>query len=410
MRMDTKIDTIIVGAGQAGLSLSYYLKQAGREHLVLEKAAQPVDAWRNQRWDSFTLVTPNWSFLVPGAEYSGPEPGGYLSKNEIVAHFDRYVERNHFPVRCEVTVSAVEAGDNGSFTVRANGDTWQANRVVIATGSNSRSKIPPFATAIGAGIRQLESWQYRNPGALAPGAVLVVGSGQSGTQIAQDLRLSGRKVYLSIGSTPMAPRRYRGRDLFDWLVLIGFFDRTAAMLPSPEMRYFSPPMISGRDGGQTLNLHRFYREGVTLAGHLRGIEEGCLLFAPDLKECLGKSEQMGANMLKMIDGFIQKSSAGAPPAEVGESSRDAFAAPEVLSLDVKETGITTIIWAAGYRFDFSLVKFPVFDSAGFPITRGGVSPVPGLYFVGMPWMDQFKTAFLVGVGDNARHVAEDILK
>ena len=407
--MDTKIDTVIVGAGQSGLSLSYYLKQAGREHLVLEKAAQPADAWRNQRWDSFTLVTPNWSFLVPGAEYSGPEPGGYLSKNEIVAHFDSYVKRNQFPLHCGVTVSAVEAGENGGFTVRANGDTWQANHVAIATGANSRSKIPPFASAIGPDIRQLESWQYRNPEALAPGGVLVVGSGQSGTQIAQDLRLAGRKVYLGIGSTPMAPRRYRGRDLFDWLVLVGFFDRTVAMLPSLEMRYFSPPMISGRDGGQTLNLHRFYREGVTLLGHLRGVEGSRLLFAPDLKECLGKSEQMGANMLKMIDGYIQKSGIAVPSPEPTELSQDAFAAPEVLSLDLKEAGITTIIWAAGYRFDFSPVKFPVFDSAGFPITRGGVSPVPGLYFVGMPWMDQFKTAFLVGVGENARHVAEDIL-
>ena len=192
-------------------------------------------------------------------------------------------------------------------------------------------------------------------------------------------------------------------------MLTGFFDRTADMLRSLAERYFTPPIITGKNGGRALNLHRFSRDGVTLLGHASGFEEGSLSLAPDLKQRLAKSEQIGANMLKMIDSFIEKSGMAAPPAEVSEPLRDAYAAPEILSLDLHAAGITTIIWAAGYRFDFGLVKFPVFDADGFPITRGGVSNVPGLYFVGMPWMDQLKTGFLVGVGENAARVAENIL-
>jgi putative flavoprotein involved in K+ transport len=386
--MNEKIDTIIVGPGQGGLSLCYYLIQSGREHLVLEKAAQPGEAWRSHRWDSFTFVTPNWSFRLPGAEYNGPDPQGYMSRDEIVSRFVQYVERYRLPVRYGVTVSSVEPGAAGTgFTVQANGDTWQAKRVVIATGLFQRGKVPAFAAAIPAKVHQLESGQYRNPRALEPGAVLVVGSGQSGAQIAEELNQAGRKVYLCAGSAGRAPRRYRGRDIYEWIALTGFLDRTVDQLPSPQARFASPPLLTGKDGGHALNMHRFYRDGVTLFGHLRGFEDGSLLLAPDLQENLAKSAQQEANMLKMIDMYIKKAGITAPPPEPLEVLGDAYAAPEVLSLDIQQAGIATIIWAIGYRFDFSLVRFPVFEDSGFPITRGGVTQVPGLYFAGLPWLD-----------------------
>ncbi len=407
--MVEKLDTLIVGGGQGGLSLSYYLGKAGIEHLILDQADQAGDAWRNHRWDSFTLVTPNWSFLLPGAEYDGPDPQGYMTRGEVVSRFEQYVERYSLPVRYGVTVSSVEPGVNGKgFVVRANGHAWQANRVVIAIGLFRQGKIPPYAEGIPASVRQNESGQYRSPQALEPGAVLVVGSGQSGAQIAEELYQAGRKVYLCVGSTGQAPRRYRGRDLYDWINLTGFFDRTVDQLPSPEARSFSPPLVTGKDGGHALNLHRFYRDGVTLLGHLRGYEDGCLQLASDLQESLAKSEQQGVQILRMVDGYIAKTGMAAPPPEPVETLTDAFAAPEFRVLDIREAGISTIIWAMGYRFDFSLVKFPVFDSSGFPVARGGVTRVPGLYFAGLPWMDTMKSGLLLGVGAAAARLAATI--
>jgi putative flavoprotein involved in K+ transport len=410
--MDEAIDTIIVGGGQGGLALSYYLAQAGRErseHLVLEKAAQPGEAWRNHRWDSFTFVTPNWSFRLPGAAYDGPDPDGYMTRAEIVSRFEQYVERFHLPLRYGVTATSVEAGAGGTgFTVRTNEVTWQAKRVVIATGMFQHGKVPAFAANIPASVRQLESGQYRSPQALEAGAVLVVGSGQSGAQIAEELNQAGRKVYLCTGSTGHAPRRYRGRDLYEWISLTGFLDRTVAQLPNPQMRSYSPPLITGKDGGHTLNLHRFYRDRVTLLGHLNGYEDGCMALAPDLNENLAKADQQEANLLKMVDMYIEKTGTAAPAREPVEVLKDAYAAPAIPLLNLKQAGISTIIWANGFRFDFSLVKFPVFDDNGFPLSRRGVTQVPGLYFAGLPFLDTIKSGLLLGVGESAAYLADQI--
>jgi putative flavoprotein involved in K+ transport len=407
--MDEKIDILIVGGGQGGLSLSYYLGQAGREHVVLEKAALPGEAWRNQRWDSFSLVTPNWTFRLPGAEYERADPNGFMLREEIVSRFEQYIETNRLPVRHGVTVTSVEPGADGKgFKVKINEGTWQARRVVMATGLFQKGKIPDFAKEIPAKVRQLESGQYRNPQALEDGAVLVAGNGQSGAQIAEELNQSSRKVYLCSGRFKHAPRRYRGRDLVEWLNLAGFYDRTAAQMPPSEAPFFLPPLETGKDGGHALNLHTFFRNGMTLLGHLRGIEKGCLELAPDFQENLAKADQFEANQLKTVDTYIEKTGLAAPPAEQMDELKDAYAAPEILSLDLQKAGISTIIWAIGHRYDFSLVKFPVFDEIGFPKTEAGVTTVPGLYFAGLPWLDTLKTGLLLGVGGNAAHLAEHI--
>jgi putative flavoprotein involved in K+ transport len=278
--------------------------------------------------------------------------------------------------------------------------------VAVATGAFQRGKVPAFAAELPGWIHQLDSGQYRNPQALPGGAVLVAGCGQSGAQIAEELYQAGRKVYLCVGTAGHAPRRYRGRDLFGWLQMVRFFERTADMLPSPQARFASPPLVSGKEGGRALNLHRFHREGVTLLGHLRGLADGSLVLAPDLHESLAKSDRFQAEIIGRIEAVIAQTGVDAPPADLPEPLNDAYAAPEITSLDLKEAGITTVIWALGYSYDFSLVKFPVFDGMGYPITRGGMTQVPGLYFVGMPWMDSMKTGLLVGVGESAERLVE----
>ena len=277
------VETVIVGGGQAGLSMSYYLKQSGREHLILEQADQPIDAWRNQRWDSFTLVTPNWTFQIPGMEYQGNDLNGFMPRKEIVAAFDQHIHRNQFPIRCNTRVTAVDPRPNG-YQVQTSSGTMDARNVVVATGLFQSQRIPNWAANLSKDILQVRSGQYRSPESLPEGAVLVVGAGQTGCQIAEELYQAGRKVYLTVGKAGRFPRRYRGKDATEWLRMVGFFDRTPNMLNSPRERFLGAPQISGKNGGHSLNLHVFAREGVTLLGHLLGGEGTQVQIAPDLKE------------------------------------------------------------------------------------------------------------------------------
>ncbi len=404
--MGEYIETVIVGGGQAGLATSYCLNQLGRENIVLEHAAQAAHAWRDQRWDSFTLVVPNRSLQMPGADYRGPDPDGFMPKNEIVSYFEQYAREHRLPVRYDTAVTRIEPNAVGRYTIAAGATTINADNVVVATGIFQNPRIPANVR-VPSSVHRLHSSEYRNPKALPPGAVLVVGSGQSACQIAEELYQSGRKVYLSIGTTGRAPRRYRGKDITHWLDAIGFFDRTVDKLPSRRARFSGAPHVSGRDGGHNLNLHQFARDGVILLGRLQGSRDGKILLAPDLKEMLARGDKFEADLLKTIDGLIENNGVDAPQESV-QQLRDGYGAPDITELDLKAEGITTILWASGFHFDYSMVKSPVFDQDGFPIQRGGVTDQPGLYFAGLPWMDAFKTGLLLGVGDNARSVATHI--
>jgi len=408
--MVSEFETIIIGGGQAGLATSYFLSRSGIENLVLEKGDRAGNAWRNDRWDSFCLLTPNWSFRLPGAEYYGPEPDGFLPRDEIVATFERYVERFRLPVQFETTATSVEPDEAAfGYYVRTDRGDMFAHNVVIATGMFQMPKIPGFASGINPDILQLHSGKYRNPESLPTGSVLVVGSGQSGCQIAEELNQAGRTVYLSTGSSGRMPRRYRGKDVYEWQLLCGFLDHTPDKLPSSAARFASNPQISGKDGGHTLNLHQFYRDGIRLLGHIRSGEEDTIYAAPDLTENLAKADLFETETVKMIDEFIEKAGMVVPEERL-PVLRDANDAPEVTEFDLASTGINTIIWACGYRFDFSLVKLPIFDEFGYPVQKRGITAYPGLYFVGLPWLYRRKSGLLVGFGEDAEYIAADIIR
>jgi putative flavoprotein involved in K+ transport len=402
-----RIDTIIVGGGQAGLATSHFLTRQGREHIVLEQAAQATPVWRKERWDSFTLVTPNWSLRMPGAEYDGPAPDAFMPLGEVVAYFERYVERFQLPIQYNTRVESIEPLDGVGYRVTTPERVFQALNVVIATGFFQQPKIPVLAADLSPVITQLHSSQYRNLASLPAGAVLVVGSGQSGCQIAEELYQGGRDVFLATGTAGRVPRRYRGKDVIAWLVETGFIDLTPEQLPPGMSKFEGIPHVSGTMGGHTLNLHQFARDGVTLLGHLRGAAGETISLAPDLHENLAKVDQFERDVLNMFDGYIEKTGLDAPTEEVPQL-RDGFAQPAIEELDLRETGIGTVIWAMGYTFDYRLVKLPVCDDDGFPVQSSGVTAFPGLYFVGLPWMPSERSGFLLGVGESAAHITSCI--
>ena len=401
------IETVIVGGGQAGLSTSYYLTHQGRAHVVLEQAPAAGNAWRNDRWDSFTLVSPNWAIRMPGAEYKGDAPEGFLPRDEIVAYFERYVAQFALPVQYNTCVTSVEANEAG-YVVKTDRETFHAANVVIASGLFQQPRIPPYSSQLPPAITQLHSGKYRNPRALPPGAVLVVGSAQSGCQIAEELYQSGRKVYLCVCNAGRVPRRYRGKDIFEWLNVVGFLDRTPDRLPSPKARFAGNPHLSGAHGGHTLNLHQFSRDGVQLLGHLHDVQDGKLILAPDLHDCLAKADQFEADIVKLVDGYIQKNELTAPEEELPHL-RNGYAVEPITELDLASAGISTVIWAIGYTFDFSMVKLPITADDGFPIQQRGITSYTGLYFIGMPWLYKQKSGFILGVGEDAAYITEHIV-
>jgi putative flavoprotein involved in K+ transport len=403
-----RVATVIVGGGQAGLATSYHLTQQGREHIVLEQATSPAHVWRDERWDSFTLVTPNWTLRMPGAEYNGPDRDGFLPRDDIVAYFADYVDRFQLPIAYGTRVVSIAPVEGQRYRVTTPERSFVAENVVVATGYEQRPKIPAFAASLSPEITQLHSSQYRNPESLPEGAVLVVGSAQSGCQIAEDLYQSGRKVFLSLGGAGRVPRRYRGRDVVAWLLEIGFFDLTPDKLPVPREK-FAAPHVSGTRGGHTLNLHQFARDGVTLLGHVRSVSGSTISLAPDLHELLASADSFETDFQKMVDSFILATGRDAPEEELPQA-RDGYNQPVIETLDLAKAGVSTVIWATGYTRDYSLVQLPVVDASGFPIQEHGVTSYPGLYFVGIPWMPSLKSGILPGVGAFAGAVAAHIIE
>lgn len=405
-----QVEVVIIGGGQAGLALSYYLTRQGRTHLVLEQG-RVGETWRSQRWDSFTLITPNWMNQLPGFSYQGDDPGGFLPREDIVAYLEQYAASFNAPLHCGVRIKAVRQQPGGDgYVVEAEQMTFEARNVVLATGAYPKPKLPAASAALPVDFCQLHTSQYRNPQALPSGAVLVVGSGQSGCQIAEELCQSGRQVYLSTSSCGRVPRRYRGKDITWWLTRTGFFDRTIDQLPSPNARFACNPQLSGAQGGHDINLRQFAREGIILLGHVQAVKGKQIILAPDLEENLTRADAFEIQTTQGIDEYIKKTgmkvAADCTNREVPPS--ETLTAKPILALDLQSACISSIIWATGYELDFGWVQIPVFDQAGYPVHRRGVTAFPGLYFLGLHWLYKTKSALLYGVGDDAAFIASVI--
>lgn len=397
-------DTIVIGGGQAGLAMSYLLTQQRRDHLVLEKGRQIGESWRG-RWDSFTLVTPNWQLQLPGLPYQGDDPEGFLTRDEVVGYLERYAAMFEPPVRFGVEVTSLEkVGRNGGYRLRTSDHDYEASNVVVAAGTFQAPNVPSIAPKVPDAISQIHSSEYRNPDQVADGGVLVVGSGQSGCQIAQELDEAGRDVFLSTSGVGRVPRRYRGRDSVWWAHRLGLTDETVDDLDSLGERFGPNPHISGKNGGQDINLHEFARDGMTLLGHFEAIRGETAIFDNDLYQNLKAGDQMAATIRLEVDRYVESTGMDVPEEPVNEP-QDGYEQEVITELDLSASGIATILWATGFTRDFSWIELPIFDDYGYPEQRQGVTNSPGLYFLGLHWLHSRKSGLFLGVAEDATHVA-----
>jgi putative flavoprotein involved in K+ transport len=406
----TRVETLVVGAGQAGLAASYHLTRLGREHLVVDSASIG-DTWRSRRWDSFTLVTPTWTVRLPGLDRAPGDPDGFLPRDDIVSMLEDYATAFSAPVREGVTVTSVERSPTSERLVaRTTDGPIEADNVIVATGFYRVTRLPAFAAELAPAILQIDTTEYRNPEALPPGAVLVVGSAQSGCQIAEDLQLAGRRVWLSVGSAGRVPRRYRGRDGLHWWNELGRFDLREDQVPDPRGRFGPNPHMTGARGGHTINLHRFARDGMRLVGRIAGGRGTRLSLAPDLYERLTAVDAFASKLTAQIDALIASRALDAPPVDPANTDEhdglEGFEQPLLEELDLAREGISTVIWATGFVPDHSWIRLPAFDDGGQPIHDAGVTREPGLAFVGLRFQRWVKSDLFFGVGDDARVVVE----
>ncbi|GGR53470.1 putative flavoprotein involved in K+ transport [Nocardioides luteus] len=407
---DHRTTVAIIGGGQAGLSASWFLVRDGVDHVVLE-AGTLGHEWADTRWDNFTLVTPNWHCRLPGYEYAGPDPDGFMTRDEVVSWLAGYAPTFGPPVREHTKVTSLTQRAGGGFLVEAEGpdgeETWEAEHVVVATGGYHVPVVPSWAPALDPGVDQLHSADYRNASALRPGGVLVVGSGQSGAQIAEDLHLEGRQVHLAIGDAPRVARFHRGRDCMTWLAEMGLYDTPVASYPGGlAAREKTNHYVTGRDGGRDIDLRQFAAEGMRLYGRLASGAGTDLTFAPTLRAALDSADDVYRSICRDIDTHIEAHGLDAPPAAPYAPVWEPDSDPT--GLDLAEAGITSIVWAIGYRPDYRWVRVGVFDGTGRPTHTRGVTAVPGLHFLGLPWMHTWGSGRFLGIAADAEHVTDVI--
>jgi putative flavoprotein involved in K+ transport len=412
-RLQETVDTLVIGAGQAGLATSYWLTKAGVSHLLVEARDTLGGAWHD-RWDSFCTVAPNFTLLLPGMPYDGPDPDAFMPRAGVVDYLRRYAASFDAPVRLSTSVRRLTSADDG---LRAETDrtTILARNVVLATGAYPAAKVPSIAEQIAPHIQQLHSRDYRRPSQLADGGVLMVGTGQSGTQIAEELHEAGREVHLAVSTCPSVPRRYRGRDLIWWLLQaflhgaeVGVPFPTVADLPSPAARFGCVPHVSGKDGGHDISLRRFARQGIRLYGRLERAAGSTVGFSADLAERLALVETgFEKEFRPLFDAYIEAAGIDAPPDD--RPPYDDFTPATVTELDLDAVGVATVVWATGYRLDFSWVDLPIFDEWSYPRHERGVTAHPGLYAVGLPWLHSEPSSVFAGVGADAAHIVDHIV-
>jgi putative flavoprotein involved in K+ transport len=396
-----KVDVAVIGAGQAGLATSYFLSQRSIDYIVLDRATVG-DSWRSRRWDSFTLNIPNWSFTLPGFAYDGPDPDGFMPKDEIVDLFTRYARTIEAPVETGIDVTRLARDDAGGYRLTTDDGGIQARAVVVATGAYQRHHVP--GNKLDASVRQLSTDEYRNPSELNEGGVLVVGSGQSGCQIAEDLVDDHRRVWLATGSCGWIPRRYRGRDNVAWRMDMRIFDETVEQL-GYETRRACPPIQTGVANGRELSLATLHDKGATLTGRFLKGEDTTVHLADDLQLNAKRSDEFCQKFLDRLDTYIRDAAIDAPPAPLFEPRfAELPAAPT--ELDLAAEGITNVIWSTGFRLDYSWIDLDLgLTEHGYPSQKQGVTAHPGLYFVGLQLMHTRKSGLIFGVGEDAEHIA-----
>ena len=404
--MGAYIDTIVVGGGQAGLSVSWHLKQVGREHLVLDRG-QIGDTWR-RRWDSFCLVTPNCYCQLPGFPYDGNEPEGFMLRDEIVAYVERFARSFDPPYRGGVEVRRVSLPRNGGrFSLETSDGAYDAENVIIAVGTHQHPNFPAWSGKLDDDILQLHTRDYRNPAQLPDGAVLVVGSGQSGCQVVEDLLGAGREAHLCVGRAARIPRRYRGRDIIHWLVDAGFAEVPIDQHPKGRAIRFQPhEHLTGRDGGRTIDLRQLALDGVRLHGHLVDAEGTEVRFADDLPSNLDAIDDECCETLASIDAYIAKSGTESPESDL--EPIDWRPLPEPATLDLRQAGINSVIYGTGFHPDFRWIDLPIFDQRGYPNYERGVTKLPGFYFVGLHWLHTSGSGLFSQVGRDAKYVVDHL--
>ncbi len=401
----TPIHTLIVGAGQAGLSASYYLSQHGIDHLVLERA-RIGERWRSERWDSLRFQFPNRYLHLPGFPYTGDEPESFMHRDGIVTIIERYAEYIQAPIRCGVDVQSIESGESGQYLVDAGDQQFLAENVIVATGPYQRTLIPPVAAHLPAGISQLSASAYTNATALPDGAVLVVGAGGSGVQITEDLLAEGREAWLCVGNFKRMPRRYRNRDIMDWLEELNLTNQPVVDHDPSD----HSPLLTGVDHGYEVDLRRVVAKGGHLLGRLEGVDGDELILGTQLMAHMQAAEEAYEEVVKGIEMALAQGKAVHSPPEPRPPKPGPLPPQPPARLSLGDANITSVIWATGYGVDFSWVQCGEYHVDGMPLQERGVSTAPGLYFLGLFFMHSARSSFFWGVGDDAKHIVTHILE
>lgn len=399
---------VIVGGGQAGLSMSYCLTQRGIDHVVLERDRVGHE-WRDRRWDSFCLVTPNWQCQLPGYPYIKDDPDGFMARDEIVGYIEGYAKSFGTPVIEGVAATRLRRDRKGRYLVGTGRGELIADQVVLATGPYQVPVIPRLADRLPEELTQIHSSQYRSPDRLPPGEVLVVGTGQSGCQIAEDLHLAGRQVHLAVGSAPRVARFYRGRDVVAWLADIGYYRKAVSEFADADaVRFRVNHYVTGRDGGRDIDLRAFARQGMRLYGRLTTVANTTLRFAADLGRNLDNADAVAESIKDSIDSYLDAHRISAAPERRYTPVWTPEPEPEHTQLDLGDTGVTSVVWSTGFGRDDRWIEVPVFDGRGYPTHDRGVTNSPGLYFLGLPWQHTWGSGRLSGVADDAAYLTERI--
>lgn len=405
-------EVVVVGGSHAGLSVSYRLAQNGVDHVVLERHDHVGHAWSHERWDSFTLVTPNWFLRLPDFTYDGAEPDAYMPRDGVVRYLEGFRDMVDPPIRYGADVSGLVR--NGSdWRIETDRGMFRARNVVVATGYFHRPRIPCCASALPEHIAQFTPVTYKRPGDLPPGTTLIVGSSMSGVQICEDVVEAGRRCVMAIGSGNRVPRTYRGRDAFAWMVDMGWLSKPVNPVTGEE-RYAASMVLSGARDRHGINFHSLMARGVTLTGRLNAIEDGVVHVGRNLNASIAQSEEFCASFKRAVDAHITDEGLDVPAARP-ENTDEGWPVTgphhdEWERIDLETEDITSVIWATGYACDFSWIREPVLDRRGFPLQTRGIGELPGLYFCGQHWLHTFASGGFFGVGGDPAHIAGHIMQ